>query len=493
MQDLSPAEQYRQQRALHQSHLSTLQTKRSRLGWIRFAVFIATIIIAYFIFSAYGSIGFVAIAAGLVLLVFLIFGDADNNRRIAHTEALIRINEEELRVLEHQYTTLYDGAIYAEPAHVYAADLDLFGCSSLFQYLNRCYTAQGRQRLADNVLAPLPIGQIEERQEAVKELASSLAWRQDGQAIAAGTPLTFATQRKIEAWLADEETHYETPFWKVFVPLYSIITIGSALAAMLDLIPTTLFFSLFTLYYIVGLFLSRNATKAYTQLSGIVKEVAVLESLVAQVKESDFTAPLLKRLEADAADVSAAIRQLKAILDRFDVRLNVFAFIIINSFLLWDVRQIMALNNWRSANKEGASTWFDLVSEAEVLNSLATLHFNQPEWCFPIFSETHFAINGIAIGHPLLAETQRVNNDFELRGAPKVGLITGSNMAGKSTFLRSLGVNIVLAQIGASVCAARFELSPVYLLSSMRIADNLAENTSTFYAELKKLRPSLKP
>jgi hypothetical protein len=322
----------------------------------------------------------------------------------------------------------------------------------------------------------------------VKELATLLPWRQDLQAIAASTPLTHSTQRKIEAWLADEETHYNTPFWKVFVPLYSINTIGSMVASMLDLIPTTLFFSLFTLYYIVGLFLSRNATKAYTQLSGIVKEVAVLESLVAQVKASEFTAPLLKRLQADAAGASAAIRQLKAILDRFDMRLNVFAFIIINSFFLWDVRQIMALNKWRSANKKGVSKWFDLVSEAEVLNSLATLHFNQPAWCFPTFSRQHFTINGIAIGHPLLSGTQRVNNDFELRGAPKVGLITGSNMAGKSTFLRSLGVNIVLAQIGATVCAKSFQLSPVNLLSSMRIADNLAENTSTFYAELKKLK-----
>jgi DNA mismatch repair ATPase MutS len=488
MQNTSPAVSYANQSQTQKTILRSLQRKRSRLGWTRFTVFILTAILAYYLFSEVGAAGFYAIAAGLVALIALVFSDADNNRRLAHIQALIRINEEELQVLQHQYSNLYDGADYADSTHAYAADLDLFGPFSLFQYLNRCYTAQGRKQLSNNLLHPLHSSEIRERQEAVKELAPALAWRQDLQATAASTPLTHSTQQKIEVWLADEETHYGSPFWKVFVTLYSLITTSSVIAALLDLIPTTLFFSLFTLYYIVGLFLSRNATKAYTQLSGIVKEVAVLESLVAQVNRGNFGAPLLKKLQADASGATGATQQLKATLDRFDMRLNVFAFIIINSFFLWDVRQIMALNDWRAKNKKGVQTWFNLVSEAEVLNSLATLHFNQPLWSFPAFSKLHFTLQGTHIGHPLLAETQRVTSNFEMHGAPKIGLITGSNMAGKSTFLRSLGVNIVLAQSGAPVCANRFELSPVYLLSSMRIADNLAENTSTFYAELKKLK-----
>src|SRR5207237_689354 len=124
----------------------------------------------------------------------------------------------------------------------------------------------------------------------------------------------------------------------------------------------------------------------------------------------------------------------------------------------------------------------------EVLHSISSLQVNRPQWCYPQFTPTHFSLHGKEIGHPLLPEAQRVNNDFNLEGTPRIGLITGSNMAGKSTFLRSLGVNMVLAQMGAPVCAASFLLSPVALVSSMRIADNLAENTSTFYAELKKLR-----
>ena len=149
---------------------------------------------------------------------------------------------------------------------------------------------------------------------------------------------------------------------------------------------------------------------------------------------------------------------------------------------------MIALNGWRKGFKSLLPKWFEAVAEIELLHSLSTLHFNQPAWCFPQFSSHLFILHGSAIGHPLLRNEQRVNNDFDLQGLAKIALITGSNMAGKSTFLRSLGVNIVLAQTGAPVCAASFVLSPAQLLSSMRIADNLAENTSTFYAELKKLR-----
>jgi DNA mismatch repair ATPase MutS len=132
--------------------------------------------------------------------------------------------------------------------------------------------------------------------------------------------------------------------------------------------------------------------------------------------------------------------------------------------------------------------WYQLVAELEVLNSLSTVHFNHPEWTIPAFEKEHFTLEAESLGHPLIHPAQRVTSDFRLRGQAKIALITGSNMAGKSTFLRSLGVNIILAQAGSPVCASLFILSPNKLMSSMRIADNLAENTSTFYAELKKLK-----
>jgi DNA mismatch repair ATPase MutS len=185
---------------------------------------------------------------------------------------------------------------------------------------------------------------------------------------------------------------------------------------------------------------------------------------------------------------SAEIKNLENILNRFEVRLNILAFIILNTFFLWDLWQIIALNTWRKTNKNFVANWFNAIAELEVTGSFSVLNFNNAGWCFPEIADEHFTLSGKQIGHPLIPKKQRVNNDFSINGTARIDLITGSNMAGKSTFLRSLGVNMILAYAGSAVCAESFIVSVVQLMSSMRIEDNLAENTSTFYAELKKLK-----
>jgi DNA mismatch repair ATPase MutS len=185
---------------------------------------------------------------------------------------------------------------------------------------------------------------------------------------------------------------------------------------------------------------------------------------------------------------SENILQLKKILDRFDMRLNIFAFIFLNTFLLWDLQQVLHLNKWREKNTASVKTWFDVIAYIEFLNTISTLAFNHPSWCLPQAVSEHFTLLANEVGHPLIREDKRIDNSFATEGIPKVSIITGSNMAGKSTFLRSVGVNLVLAQMGAAVCAKSFVFSPVELCTSMRVADNLAENASTFYAELKKLK-----
>ena len=185
---------------------------------------------------------------------------------------------------------------------------------------------------------------------------------------------------------------------------------------------------------------------------------------------------------------STSIKELQQILNRFDVRLNVFAFFILNTFFLWDLWQMVALNNWKKTNKLSVTNWYQTIALVEVAGSFSTLYFNNADWNFPQIADEHFTIEGSAIGHPLINKQQAVTNNFSLQGIAKIDLITGSNMAGKSTFLRSLGVNIILAYTGSAVCAKEFTVSIAEIMSSMRIEDNLAENTSTFYAELKKLK-----
>jgi DNA mismatch repair ATPase MutS len=230
--------------------------------------------------------------------------------------------------------------------------------------------------------------------------------------------------------------------------------------------------------------------KPYLHLSGVVKEVSTIYRLIKWIETPAFRTDQLMELQSkinqEGSKASDEIKALEQILNRLDLRLNVFVFLVLNSFFLWDVRQMRSLNKWKEKNSKLLPHCFKVIAEVEVLNSLAALHFNQPRWAFPTF-EKYFTLTGTAIGHPLIPALKRVASSFNLEGTGKIALVTGSNMAGKSTFLRSLGVNIILAQIGAPVCATSFTLSPMLLMSSMRIADNLAESTSTFYAELKKL------
>ncbi|HQY12214.1 MAG TPA: MutS family DNA mismatch repair protein, partial [Ferruginibacter sp.] len=147
-----------------------------------------------------------------------------------------------------------------------------------------------------------------------------------------------------------------------------------------------------------------------------------------------------------------------------------------------------ALEKWKQQNKENVMHWFESLGSFEAVSSLATLSFNHPDWCFPVFVEQDFFMEGKQVGHPLIPVEKRVNNPVKIDKAGELMLVTGSNMAGKSTYLRSIGINTILAMAGAPVCAGYFCLSPVQIISSMRIADNLEESTSTFYAELKKLK-----
>ena len=492
MSALSPASLYQQQLSLHQEHLRLLLQKRKTLGWSRMIVFLVTLIISYQVFVTAGIYGLIPLVMGMGLLLFLVARDVDNQQQIRNTRLLIRMNEEELQVLLHQFTHRPDGAGFAPEVHDYAHDLDLFGKASLYQWMNRCFSDGGKKLLAGSLLQAQPLTAIKARQQAMAELAPQLAWRQQLQAFAEQDPVTTHTEERTASWLSAKDRHFTGAHWKWIIVIYPVITLGSAAAAILGYIPGGSFSFLYGIYLALSILLSRNTVGPYLQLSGIVKEIATLQRLVAWIENKSFEAPLLRQLQTAARQghepASVEIQRLKAILDRFDLRLNIAGLLFFNSFLLWDVRQMMALNAWRKKNRNAVPHWFHLIAETELLHSLATIRLNHPAWALPQFTEPHFHFFATQLGHPLLPDHARVCSDFHLEGIAKIGLITGSNMAGKSTFLRSLGVNTVLAQMGAPVCASALQLSHVHLMSSMRIADNLAENTSTFYAELKKLK-----
>jgi DNA mismatch repair ATPase MutS len=493
MNKQSPLAIYEDEKKKHEGNLRELKKKQTLLGWVRLGIIIFAAIGAFYLFNYSLLWGWIAVVTGIGFFLAIVSVDIDNNKKIAHFKLLIQINQEEIDSLNGIFENKYSGLDLLPPLHDYAYDLDVFGKSSLYQLINRGNTEQGRARLADNFLNALPVEQVQERHEAIKELAPQYAWRQQLQAFSLQAPVTKLTQQRTEEWRGEDEKYFRSNKWKIIVWVYSFITIATGIAAAIGYLSSAIFLLLFVAYFFISGSLSKRAIPSHHYLDKIVKEIDTISQLIYWIEEKRFAADLLNHLQTSVQinneKAQIQIKELKDILNRFDLReRSPIIFIFANSFLLWDVRQMKSLNAWKRKNKQKLSLWYQLIAEFEVLNSLSTVHFNHPEWTFPAFEKEHFTLEAESLGHPLIHPAQRVNSDFRLKGKSKIALITGSNMAGKSTFLRSLGVNIILAQAGSPVCASLFILSPNKLMSSMRIADNLAENTSTFYAELKKLK-----
>lgn len=494
MEDLqTPLKIYEQQITKLNGELAQLKAKRSNLGWLRLLTGAIIISLVYYLFFNSSALLWFGAAAGIAIFLYLVSIDADNNLNIADSERLLDINNEEVSVLNGDYYNREDGLKFLPDEHPYAGDLDMFGRASLYQYINRCTSEQSKKLFALGMLASSAKDEITVRQETAKDLSQHLAWRQQFQSSGRANPLTFSTGEKITSWL---NTHmpYTKAYWKILPNIFTFITIATFAGYLFNLIATPVFSMLVFIYFLFAKFTSSKVMKTYMALSKIESEVNTIQQQLKLVENvpghSSFLKECKARLVTDKTG-SASIEELKHILQRFDYRLNIFVFIILNTFLLWDVRQTNSLNNWKERHAASVPNWFSILANMEVMNTLATLTFNHPAYIFPSVSSHHFTFSGSDIGHPLINSGKRVNNSFEHGGTGKVTIVTGSNMAGKSTFLRSIGVNLVLAQMGAPVCAKTFTFSPVQLCSSMRIADNLAENTSTFYAELKKLKSIL--
>jgi DNA mismatch repair ATPase MutS len=207
--------------------------------------------------------------------------------------------------------------------------------------------------------------------------------------------------------------------------------------------------------------------------------------------ESEKLTDLKSKLNGHVS-ASTILKQLSQLSKKLDYRLNLLIGMPLNLLFFWDIHQCLKLEKWKTENREKIDGWFKAMAEFEAISSLANLFFNNPLWILPEVTNDYFHLSMKNAGHPLILAEKRILNDFTVNNEIKIALVTGSNMSGKSTFLRTCGVNIILAMAGAPVCAEKFGVSHAHIYSSMRIADSLEENTSSFYAELKKLAQIIK-
>ncbi|MEO6917376.1 MAG: hypothetical protein ABI151_18585, partial [Chitinophagaceae bacterium] len=261
---------------------------------------------------------------------------------------------------------------------------------------------------------------------------------------------------------------------------------------LLSIIPGPIFAGIAFIFFILAGIFSLKVSPVHQQLNKVSKEMQTLlfsiRSIESLQPKSVCLASIHAQLVSTNDNASTIIHKLTVILDRLEVRMNPFVHVFLNTFLFWDLQQALALAKWKQQYAPMLPGWFQALADIEALSTLATIHFNHPHWIMPELTNAPAVFIGKDLGHPLIPARKMVTSSFQTIGEAKLALVTGSNMAGKSTFLRSIGVNIVLAMMGSPVCATSLTLSPMRVMSSMRIMDNLEESTSTFYAELKKLK-----
>jgi DNA mismatch repair ATPase MutS len=471
---------------------SILQQRKSIFGILRLGSILSIIAAFYFLWSLNKLYAIATVVILIAIFIQLIYKDLANKASIKHLQHLISINDDEIKALEGKYSQFEDGAQFIPHDHFYANDMDVFGRASLYQFLNRTTSELGAEKLATWLLSPANSETILQRQIAVKELAIKNEWRQNLQAIGKESSIKKNTLEKIKHWLQEPNLFLQFKPWQWLRWLLPVIIIGITILYSFDILSEGTWYLFLFIFLAIAFQINKVVAPLHNTLSGMVDDLTILSESIAAIEKENFASPLLQQLKTDLQNqniiASNKIKKIKKILDRLDLRYNIVIAIPLNIFLMWNLQQALDLEKWKKENDDNVQLWFDILAEFEALHSFTTLHFNNPEYCFPILKEKHFSITATELGHPLIHQKKRVNNFIQIDTAGEIMLVTGSNMAGKSTYLRSIGINVILTMAGATVCAKSFELSPVQLLSSMRIADNLEESTSTFYAELKKLK-----
>ena len=406
-----------------------------------------------------------------------------------HLESLAKMNRDELAAVNHDYSHFDNGEIFMDTSHPYAIDLDIFGEHSFFQYCNRTKTTIGAQRLAKYLTVAASTKEIQLRQEAIAELQNELEWRQNLQALGMLTEDNAQHLQSLTTWLRQPPFVQNNPFLKAALYIVPVLFVAGSYLWLFHL-P----WYLAILFYLPAFYILKKTldqvNETHNRTSKAEKILAHYARIIQHIETKSFQCEKLKSLRAefvtDKKNASEYLSRLSYIISQLNVRYNVFV-IILNVAALWDLHWVLRLENWKAAQKENLPKWFDALAEMEALQSWATVYFNNPDWVFPTIHKRNF-LEGIELGHPLLQKSTRVCNDLKIPTDGHIKLVTGSNMAGKSTYLRTVGLNIVMAMAGAPACAKQFTLPKLQVFTSMRTQDALHESTSSFYAELKRLK-----
>jgi len=471
----------------HGAQLSKIKELLFGSSMLRLVVFCVAVLGVYF-FNESTKLVIGIILGTIVLFLFLVSRHSDLQYKRDKLKALIKINETEIGVLNRKFHHLPEGTEFKNPLHHFSQDIDLFGKGSFYQYCNRTALKQGSGILA-GLFTENSIKDIKKKQEAILELSKIPEWRQEYSAVASLVK-TETSYKTILKWLSG---------YKAFVP--SFMKHLPNVFSILSIILITLYFiGLFSGWFVVGwLFLGLGITgpflkrinKLSLDTSKIQSTFHQYQKLILEIEKIDFSSELLK--EKKETVISAEIRTSKVlkdfsdILNALDQRNNMLFGFLGNAFLLWDLRQCYNIEQWIGMHGSNIEKWFVTIAFFDAYNSLGNFAFNHPKYSFPVINGNKTVLKAAEASHPLLDPIKSVANKIEI-DKEQFFIITGANMAGKSTFLRTVSLQIVMANVGLPVCAKKVEYTPIKLITSMRTTDSLTDDESYFFSELKRLK-----
>ncbi|QEC75473.1 MutS-related protein [Mucilaginibacter ginsenosidivorax] len=439
---------------------------------------------------------FTIVAMAFVVLVFafawLVSRQSRFEKLKQYYDDLQKVNLNEIASIQSHANMYNDGARFGNEKHFYTSDLDIFGNASLYQLVNRTATSTGNNKLAQWFDKPATKATILQRQEAVKEIAGKNNWK-----LSVQTLLVFAIQQDVnqlknlfkylhlpldmpgEKWLAT--------YTKIAPYLFTGMLILAWFIPYARLAAIIIGIANMGIVFSKAVYISKADMIAGKIGDTLAKYADVFKHAEDEPWQASYNASLAALLKTN--QTSNKIKELANLINKLNYHLNMVVGFVLNLFFLWDIRQVIAIENWKRQNNESLEAAFDVIAEFEALISLASLAINYPDWAYPqIDDKPGYTLIAQSLAHPLIDAAKRIKNNYELEDTHKIDIITGSNMAGKSTFLRTIGINTVLALCGAPVCAKSMRVSVITMISYMRIKDSLNESTSTFKAELDRLQ-----
>lgn len=490
---ITPNDWYTSRIAETAKELTNIKKRILHISLLRIVFFLAGITAVIALFHA-GT----GVLIGAVCCTFLPFLALIklHNRFFARKEWLEtqeQINRNELKGLEGDFSGFDEGKEFANPEHPYSFDLDLFGRNSLFQAINRTCTHIGKQTLARWMQEHLTQKElIELRQQGVRDMSERNEFREEFRITGLVNHGKTSDVEEIRRWSESPSNLLHATWVKLTlwgVPLINIALLAGGLTGICSI---SWFGLMFMLFVIISFAVIKKATFVQQTYGEKLKTLNSYAKLIAlarqQVWKSAEVQQLIERLNIDGHSPAEALMQLSKELDRLDLRNNQLLYVILEGSIFFQLRQVVRIERWKERYGHHLMQWLETVGELDALCSLGTFAYNHPDYSYPSISDKPFQFIATAMGHPLMPAEQCVKNDALIPSRPFFLIITGANMAGKSTYLRTIGVNYLLACIGCPVCCKQLTLYPAQLITSLRTSDSLTDNESYFFAELKRLK-----